>query len=84
MSKFNWQDPLLLEEQLSSEEKAVRDAARAYAQAKLMPRVKQAFREEKFDAAILREMGELGLLGVTLDGCGCPGGSHLRLSSSPA
>ncbi len=72
---FNWQDPLLLEDQLSTEERAVRDAARAYAQAKLMPRVRDAFRHERFDRAILSEMGALGFLGVGLEGYGCPGGS---------
>jgi glutaryl-CoA dehydrogenase len=68
---FDWQDPLLLEEELSEEERMVRDAARAYAQGKLLPRVKSAFREERFDRAIMNEMGELGLLGPTIDGYGC-------------
>src|SRR5436190_1448180 len=77
-SKFNWQDPLLLDDQFSTEETAVRDAARSYAQDKLMPRVKAAFRDETFDAAILREMGSLGLLGVGLEGFGCPGGMRTR------
>src|SRR6516165_3172367 len=63
---FNWSDPLLLDEQLSEEERMVRDAARAYAQDKLMPRVTEAFRHEKSDPAIFREMGTLGLLGSTL------------------
>ena len=63
---FNWSDPLLLDEQLSEEERMVRDAARAYAQDKLMPRVTEAFRHEKSDPAIFREMGALGLLGSTL------------------
>jgi glutaryl-CoA dehydrogenase len=76
-AKFSWQDPLLLEDQLSPEEIAVRDAARAYAQGKLMPRVKAAFREEKFDRSLLSELGELGLLGIGLDGFGCPGGNHV-------
>lgn len=74
---FNWQDPLLLEEQLTTEERAVRDAARAYAQQKLMPRVREAFRHERFDRAILNEMGALGFLGVGLEGYGCPGGNHV-------
>jgi glutaryl-CoA dehydrogenase len=68
---FDWQDPLLLEEELSEEERMVRDAARAYAQGKLMPRVKSAFREERFDREIMSEMGELGLLGPTIEGYGC-------------
>ena len=74
--QFHWQDPLLLDEQLSVEERAVRDVARQYARAQLMPRVREAFREERFDGALLRELGGLGLLGVGLEGHGCPGGSH--------
>ncbi len=76
-SKFKWEDPLLLDEQLSEEERAVQETARSYAQEKLMPRVKAAFHDETFDASMLREMGSLGLLGVTLEGHGCPGGSHV-------
>jgi glutaryl-CoA dehydrogenase len=64
--KFQWDDPLLLDQQLSSEERMVRDAAAAYAQEKLMPRVLEAFRHEKMDTAIFREMGELGLFGPTI------------------
>jgi glutaryl-CoA dehydrogenase len=63
---FNWPDPLLLDLQLSEEERMVRDAAHAYAQDKLMPRVTEAFRHELSDPAIFREMGSLGLLGATL------------------
>jgi len=63
---FSWSDPLLLDLQLSEEERMVRDAAAAYAQDKLMPRVTEAFRHEKSDPAIFREMGALGLLGATL------------------
>ena len=65
-AKFNWEDPLLLDQQLTEEERMVRDAARAYAQDKLMPRVLEAFRHEKTDPAIFREMGELGLMGPTI------------------
>ena len=65
-AKFAWDDPLLLGEQLTEEERMVRDAAHAYAQEKLLPRVTEAFRHEKSDPAIFREMGELGLLGATL------------------
>ncbi len=65
-AKFNWEDPLLLDQQLTEEERMVRDAARAYAQDKLMPRVLDAFRHEKTDPAIFREMGELGLMGPTI------------------
>jgi glutaryl-CoA dehydrogenase len=63
---FRWDDPFLLEDQLSGEEKLVRDTARAYAQEKLAPRVIEAYLEEKTDRAIFSEMGELGLLGVTI------------------
>jgi glutaryl-CoA dehydrogenase len=63
---FNWADPLLLDEQLHEDERLVRETARGYAQDKLMPRVTEAFRHEKSDPAIFREMGALGLLGATL------------------
>ncbi len=65
-ASFNWEDPLLLDAQLTDEERMVRDAARAYCQDKLAPRVLEAFRHEQTDPAIFREMGELGLLGVTI------------------
>ena len=74
---FDWQDPLLLEQQLTDEERAVRDAAQAYAQKKLLPRVRDAFRHEKHDPGLLKEFGDQGLLGVSLEGHGCPGGSHV-------
>jgi len=63
---FIWQDPFLLDAQLSDEERMVRDAAAAYCQDKLQSRVTQAFRHETTDPAIFREMGELGLLGPTI------------------
>jgi len=63
---FQWDDPLLLDQQLSAEERMVRDAAYAYCRDKLQPRVLEAFRHEKTDPAIFREMGELGLLGPTI------------------
>ena len=65
-ASFRWDDPLLLDAQLSDEERMVRDAARRYAQDKLAPRVVEAFRQEHTDLAIFREMGELGLLGPTI------------------
>uniref|UniRef100_UPI00293D60B0 acyl-CoA dehydrogenase family protein n=1 Tax=Janthinobacterium sp. TaxID=1871054 RepID=UPI00293D60B0 len=65
-AQFHWDDPLLLSSQLSDEERMVRDAAAAYSQDKLQPRVLEAFRHEKMDTSIFREMGELGLLGVTI------------------
>jgi len=63
---FDWTDPLLLEEELTDEERLIRDTAREYAQDKLMPRVLTANREERFDREIMNEMGALGLLGATL------------------
>jgi hypothetical protein len=63
---FDWADPFRLEDQLAEDERMIRDAARAYAQEKLLPRVIEAYREEKTDPAIFREMGEMGLLGVTI------------------
>jgi glutaryl-CoA dehydrogenase len=63
---FKWDDPLLLDEQLTEEERIVRDTAHGYAQEKLLPRITHAFRHESTDAAIFTEMGALGLLGATL------------------
>ena len=68
MSKpqFHWEDPLLLQDQLTTEERMIADAAREYAQGKLAPRVHEAYRSESTDPSIFREMGELGLLGITI------------------
>ena len=66
LGRFDWEDPFRLNDQLTDEERMLRDAARAYAQDKLQPRVINAFREEATDPAIFREMGEMGLLGVTV------------------
>ena len=66
LSSFNWEDPFLFEDQLSDEERLMRDAAHAYAQEKLQPRAIEAFREEQTDPEIFREMGEMGLLGITI------------------
>jgi len=74
---FQWDDPLLLEEQLTDDERMVRDAARAYCQEKLMPRVLEANRHEKFDREVMNEMGKLGFLGSTLSGYGCAGVNHV-------
>ena len=63
---FQWDDPFLLDQQLTDDERAIRDAAYAYCQDKLAPRVLEAFRHEKMDTTIFREMGELGLLGPTI------------------
>ncbi|GJG96604.1 acyl-CoA dehydrogenase [Cupriavidus pauculus] len=65
-AEFHWADPLLLDQQLTDDERMIRDAAAAYCQDKLMPRVLQSFRNEKTDVEIFREMGELGLLGPTI------------------
>ena len=65
-SAFDWADPFDLESQLSTEERQVRDTARAYAQDKLMPRVVASYRDEKFDRTVVTEMGRLGLLGATI------------------
>ncbi|KEF30534.1 MAG: acyl-CoA dehydrogenase [Gammaproteobacteria bacterium] len=65
-SGFNWEDPLLLTQQLEAEERQISDAARAYCQEKLQPRVLTAYREERFDREIMSEMGEMGLLGATV------------------
>ena len=79
MSKasFQWDDPLLLESQLSDEERLVREATRDYCQERLLPRVRDAHRHERFDREIMTEMGALGLLGASLHGYGCPGVSHV-------
>ena len=66
LSRFDWEDPFRLDQQLTEDERMLRDAARAFAQEKLQPRVIAAYREEKTDPAIFREMGEMGLLGVTV------------------
>jgi glutaryl-CoA dehydrogenase len=74
---FKWDDALLLDDQLSDEERMVRDQAHAYCQEKLMPRVLLANRNEIFHREIMTEMGELGLLGATIDGYGCAGVNHV-------
>ena len=66
LGRFDWEDPFRLDDQLTEEERMLRDAARAYAQDKLQPRVIDAYRNEETDPAIFREMGEMGLLGVTI------------------
>ena len=75
---FDWQDPMLLEQQLSDEERMIRDAARDYCQDRLMPRVKMANRNEVFDREIMNEFGELGLLGATIpEQYGCAGANYV-------
>jgi len=75
-ARFRWEDPFLLEDQLGEDERLIRDAARDYAQEKLMPRVLEAHRHERFDRGIMAEMGALGFLGATLRGYGCAGVNH--------
>src|SRR5258708_6169026 len=65
-AEFSWQDPLLLDQQLTEEERMVRDAAHDYCQGKLAPRILEAFRNEKTDPNVFREMGEVGLLGPVI------------------
>jgi glutaryl-CoA dehydrogenase len=74
---FKWDDALLLEDQLTDDERMVRDSAYTYCQEKLMPRVVLAHRNEHFDPEIMREMGALGFLGSTIDGYGCAGVNHV-------
>ena len=76
--EFNWRDPLDLDGQLSEEEKLIRDTAYDYALGGLLPRVEEAFLEENTDVKIFKEMGELGLLGVTIsEKYGCAGASYV-------
>ena len=78
LGRFDWQDPFRMEDQLSEDERMMRDAARAYAQEKLQPRVIAAYRDEATDPAIFREMGAMGLLGVTIpEQYGGLGGSYV-------
>ncbi len=74
---FQWDDALRLDGQLTEEERAIRDAAHEYAQAKLQPRVLMAFRNETFDRSIMSELGEMGFLGATLDSHGCADASYV-------
>ena len=77
-ASFQWDDPFLLDEQLTEDERMVRDTARAYAQDKLLPRVTKAYLEEKVDRDIFHEMGELGLIGITLpEEYGCANASYV-------
>ncbi len=77
-AKFSWEDPLLFDEQLTEDEKLVRDSTYQYAQEKLMPRILEANRNETFDREIINEMGELGLLGSTLEEkYGCAGVNYV-------
>ena len=70
---FDWSDPLLIEQQLTAEERQIRDSARQYAQEQLAPRIRDWNRREHFDPVVMREMGKLGFLGAPLEGYGCAG-----------
>lgn len=76
-SGFQWEDPFLLRQQLSDEERAIQDATAQYCQARLQPQVQRHARDGIFDRAILAEMGALGLLGATIEGYGCAGVNHV-------
>ncbi len=76
-TRLAWEDPFLLDQQLSDEQLMVRDSTRHFAQSRLQPGVQQAYRDEHTDASIFREMGELGLLGATIQGYGCPGVDYI-------
>ncbi len=77
LASFNWEDPLLLEHQLSEEERMVVESVRGYCQEKLMPRILMANRMERFDREIMTEMGELGILGCTIEGYDCAGMNYV-------
>ena len=74
---INWKDPFLLEQQLSDDQRMVRDTAHQFAQEKLLPRVRDAFRKEDTDPNIFKEMGAVGLLGSTIQGYDCPGVDYM-------
>ncbi len=75
--KFNWEDPMGLEGLLSEDERMIAETARQYAQEKLMPRIVEAYNEEKADPLLIPEMGELGLMGATIHGYGCASASYV-------
>ncbi len=78
LAEFTWDDAFLLNEQLTEDERLIRDTARAYAQEKLQPRISEAYLDEKTDRSIFNEMGELGLLGVTVpEEYGCAGANYV-------
>ncbi len=74
---FDWSDPFRLEDQLTEDERLIRDTARGFAQDRLAPGIVEAWRHERFDRELMREMGALGLLGATLHGYGCAGASEV-------
>ena len=74
---INWKDPFSLEQQLSDDQRMVRDTAHQFAQEKLLPRVREAFKKEETDPSIFKEMGSVGLLGSTIQGYDCPGVDYM-------
>jgi glutaryl-CoA dehydrogenase len=74
---FQWYDPFLIEDQLTEDERLIQDSVRSYAQEHLMPRILEAHRHELFDRNVMNEMGELGMLGPTIEGYGCAGASYV-------
>ena len=78
LASFSWEDPLLLDEQLTEDERLIRDTARGFAQESLLPRIVEAYAQEKVEPEVFREMGALGLLGVTIpEEYGCAGTSYV-------
>ena len=75
---FDWKDPLNIDSSLTDDEIMVRDSARAYAQGLLIPRICESFRKETFDRGVVSEMGQLGMLGGSIEGYGCPGLSSVQ------
>lgn len=75
-AKFDWQDAFKMDDRLTEDEIMIRDTARSYAREQLLPRVTQNYQEEHYDPEILREMGQMGLLGPTIEGYGCSGASY--------
>lgn len=75
--KFDWKDPFLMEADLTDEERMIKEQFRLYCQGSLLPRVKQAYRDEAFDPKIMRELGDIGMLGPTIKGYGCAGASYV-------
>jgi glutaryl-CoA dehydrogenase len=76
-AEFKWEDPFLMDADLSEDERMIRDAAREFCEGKLMPRIQKAFRNETTDRGIFNEMGEMGFLGSTIEGYGCAGLSYV-------
>ena len=74
---FHWSDPFLIEDQLTEDERLIQDSVRSYAQEQLMPRILEAHRHELFDRNVMNEMGEMGMLGPTIEGYGCAGASYV-------